>query len=438
MLKGVTNTSLLASLRKNNFHFRLLVTTTRPEAKSEVTVLGSTYPRDDYTNVTEKILSHVGRNLYLQPNHPLSLVRQRIVNHFYKTFVNSRSNPQFSVYENLPPVVSVEQNFDSLLIPENHPSRKKSDCYYINSGYLLRAHTTAHQSELMKSGLNNFLIIGDVYRRDEIDRTHYPVFHQVDAVRLKTKEQLFPNDPSLSLFEEGNNVLGTGENVKQACHTLEAVKLMEHELKTTLIGLAKRLFGEDIKCRWVNVYFPFTEPSWELEVFHDGNWLELLGCGIMKQSILSGAGVQDRVGWAFGIGLERIAMCLYKIPDIRLFWSKDSGFLSQFETDDVEKDITYKPVSQFPQCINDISFWLPQDRGFASNDFYDLVRSVGGNLVEQVVLVDEFKHPKSGKTSHCYRIIYRHVERTLTQSEVNVLHKEIENCVQQQLGVAIR
>lgn len=439
MLKTATTSILSAPLRSTHrVYFRLLVSTTQPELKNEVTVLGNTYPKDNYTNVTEKVLSHVGKNLYLQKYHPLSLVRQRIVNYFYKTFANSRGNPEFSVYENLSPAVSVKQNFDSLLIPENHPSRQKSDCYYINRGYLLRAHTTAHQSELIKSGLNNFLIIGDVYRRDEIDRTHYPVFHQVDAVRLKTKEQLFSNDPSLNLFEEGNNIRATGESVKQACHTLEAVKLMEHELKSTLTGLAKQLFGSDIKCRWVNVYFPFTEPSWELEVFHEGNWLELLGCGIMQQPILNAAGVQDRIGWAFGIGLERIAMCLYKIPDIRLFWSQDSGFLSQFKTDNVNKNIIYKPVSQYPQCINDISFWLPQGREFSSNDFYDLVRSVGGNIVEQVVLVDEFQHPKTGKTSHCYRIIYRHMEKTLTQSEVNAVHKEIENNAHQLLGVTIR
>lgn len=435
MLK-IINASHLQLCLKNSS--RLLVTTTQPNVTNEITILGTTYTKDDYTNVTDRILSHIGRNTFLQKYHPLSLVRQRIVNYFYKTFTNSRGNPEFSVYENFIPIVSVEQNFDSLLIPEDHPSRRKSDCYYINREYLLRAHTTAHQSELIKAGLNNFLIIGDVYRRDEIDRTHYPVFHQIDAVRLKTKEQLFPNEPSLSLFEEGNNVCGIGDSVKQACHTLEAVKLMEHELKSTLIGLAKHLFGDGIKCRWVNVYFPFTEPSWELEVFHDGNWLELLGCGIMKQPILSSAGVQDRVGWAFGIGLERIAMCLYKIPDIRLFWSRDSGFLSQFETDDVDKNIVYKAISQYPQCVSDISFWLPEEKEFTSNDFYDLVRSVGGNIVEQVVLIDEFKHPKTGKLSHCYRIIYRDMEKTLTQAEVNVVHKEIQKCAQQKLFVTVR
>lgn len=213
---------------------------------------------------------------------------------------------------------------------------------------------------------------------------------------------------------------------------------MEHELKSTLVGLAQDLFGKDVKCRWVEVYFPFTEPSWELEIYHNDTWLELLGCGIMQQSILSNAGVKDRIGWAFGIGLERIAMCLYQVPDIRLFWSRDSGFLHQFKVDDLNQQITYRPISQYPQCLNDISFWLPQDRTFHSNDFYDLVRSVGGDIIEQVVHVDEFKHPKTGKTSHCYRIIYRHTEKTLTQDEVNIVHDSIGNAAREYLGVIIR
>lgn len=391
-----------------------------------ITVLNRTYSRDDYTNITDKICSFLGRNIYLESYHPLCLVRQRIVNYIYKSFVSRRGNPLFSVYENLPAVVSIEQNFDSLLIPVDHPSRQKSDCYYFNKDYVLRAHMTAFQSELMKSGLNDFLMIGDVYRRDEIDRTHYPVFHQVDAVRLRTKEQLFHKDEELNLFEEGNNTAFTGSQEKQACHTLEAVKLMEYELKNTLLGLARDLFGKDIKYRWIDTYFPFTQPSWEMEIFYDDNWLELLGCGIMRQPILTNSGISDKIGWAFGLGLERIAMCLYEIPDIRLFWSKDSGFLNQFKTEDGKK-IIYKSISQYPQCHNDISFWLPEDKEFSSNDFYDLVRSIGGDLIEQVVLIDEFKHPKTGKSSHCYRIIYRHMERTLTQEEVNAVHKEIEH-----------
>ncbi|XP_069687700.1 probable phenylalanine--tRNA ligase, mitochondrial isoform X1 [Periplaneta americana] len=411
-------------------------------AKSEedvhhVLINGREFQRDKWTNVTPKILSHLGRNLHLQKCHPLSLLKQRIVNLFYKKFVGRTGNPIFSVYDNLDPVVTVAQNFDSLLIPQDHPSRLKSDCYYINHDYLLRAHTTAHQSELIGMGLNNFLIAGDVFRRDEIDSSHYPVFHQVDAVRLCSKHDVFrsfDNGDNMAVFEKG----GVRTAEKQESHTVEASKIMEDEVKSTLVALAQNLFGQEVKYRWLDAYFPFTHPSWELEVLYRDNWMELLGCGVMEQKIVDNAGAHDRIGWAFGLGLERLAMCLYDIPDIRLFWSTDTGFLSQFDNKDPNDSIRYKLTSVYPQCINDISFWLPKDSSYSSNDFYDLVRDIGGDIVEQISLVDNFTHPKKQQTSHCYRIVYRHMEKTLTQEEVNVIHKRIEQEAAQKLNVEIR
>jgi len=397
-----------------------------------VEIAGKRFEKDAWTNVTPKILSHVGRNLYLQSNHPLSLVRERIINYFYKTF--TRSSGKFTVVDNINPVVTVEQNFDSLLIPESHPSRAKSDCYYINSNYLLRAHTTAHQKELMQNALNNFLITGDVYRRDEIDKTHYPVFHQIDGVKLYNKKDLFGNK-DLELFEPGYST----EMGKQTCHTLEAVKILEHQLKLCLGGLAKEIFGTNVEYRWVDTHFPFTCPSWELEVKYENDWLELLGCGVMRQPIISEAGISDRVGWAFGLGLERIAMKLYDIPDIRQFWSTDSGFLNQFKNANFDDNIKFKPVSKYPQCTHDISFWLPdQSDEYSSNDFYDLVRNIGGDVIEQVSLIDNFSHPKKNKVSHCYRIVYRHMDKTLTTDEVNQIHKQIEKAAVASLRVIIR
>ncbi|XP_001605577.1 probable phenylalanine--tRNA ligase, mitochondrial [Nasonia vitripennis] len=413
---------------------------TAPEANKSlgsIELLGQKYPTDDWTNITPKIISKLGKNLHVTKNHPLSHVRQCIVNHFYRTYSNRVGNPLFSVYDNLRPIVTTAQNFDSLLVPPDHPSRKKSDCYFVNQETLLRAHTTAHQAELIAMGLDNFLVIGDVYRRDEIDSTHYPVFHQVDGVRLCTTEEVFQNvkdSNKLSIFEHR----GVESADKQACHSLESVKIMEHDLKQALVGLAQSLFGKDIKYRWVDQYFPFTHPSWELEVFFNNNWLEVLGCGIIRQEILQKAGTVDRIGWAFGLGLERLAMCLYSIPDIRLFWSTDPGFLNQFITDDVNKAITYKPVSIYPQCYNDISFWLPQDTPYCSNDFYDLVREIGGDMVEQIMLIDEFVHPKTKKASHCYKIVYRHMEKVLSQEEVNQIHKQIEKAAAEQLNIVIR
>lgn len=207
-----------------------------------VELLGKKYPTDDWTNVTKSVTEKLSRNLHVTPFHPLSHVRQRIVNYFYSLYRNRCGNPIFSVFDNLSPIVSVHQNFDSLLVPEDHPSRNKSDCYYINKDTLLRAHTTAHQSELISMGLNNFLVIGDVYRRDEIDCTHYPIFHQVDVVRLCTSDEIFENvkdADGLKLFEHGD----AESSEKQSSHSLEAVKIMEHELKTVLLGLAREIFG---------------------------------------------------------------------------------------------------------------------------------------------------------------------------------------------------
>lgn len=118
---------------------------TSPAIRNTISICNQTFPTDSWTNVTPKILSYQGRNIYLQKDHPLSIIRQQIVNYFYKTFVNAKGNAIFSVFDNLSPVVTPAQNFDQLLIPKDHPSRAKTDCYYVNEQHLLRAHTTAHQ-----------------------------------------------------------------------------------------------------------------------------------------------------------------------------------------------------------------------------------------------------------------------------------------------------
>ncbi|XP_013075159.2 phenylalanine--tRNA ligase, mitochondrial-like [Biomphalaria glabrata] len=396
-------------------------------------ILGTTYPTDNLTNVTPAVLEKIGKNLHNQFNHPLQLIFKRIESYFHKTFLK-RGNPLFSSYDRLSPVVTHEQNFDSLLVPKNHISRSPSDTYYINSEYMLRAHTSAHQRDLIQSGLDAFIVVGDVYRRDAIDATHYPVFHQIEGVRLFSDFQLFnsgSDSKSVTLFENGSR-----DEHKQEFHTLETSKLIELDLKNCLEGLMKHLFGSEVTMRWVNAYFPFTHPSWELEIYYQDEWIEMLGCGVMEQKLVHSAGASDKAGWAFGMGLERLAMKLYSIPDIRLFWSTDTGFLGQFEGKKFNENITYKSVSKYPQCVNDISFWIPDN--YSSNDFYDIVRSIGGDLVEQVKLVDEFQHPKKKRFSHCYRIVYRHMEKTLTQEEVNQVHQQIELLAASQLGVEIR
>ncbi|XP_061163525.1 phenylalanine--tRNA ligase, mitochondrial-like [Saccostrea echinata] len=399
-----------------------------------VDVLGSTYTTDQTTNVTQKILEKIGKNLHCKHNHPLNLITRRIENYFNNNFRNNWRAPMFSKFDRLSPVVTLTQNFDTLLVPPDHPSRALSESYYLNSTYMLRAHTSAHQSDLIKTGLDAFLVVGDVYRRDTVDASHYPAFHQMEGVRLFSKQELFSHveDTSkVTFFEEG-----TRNGTKQERLTVETSLCLEQDLKDTLRNLANHLFGDDVEMQWVDAYFPFTHPSWELEIKYQGEWLEVLGCGLIEQDILTSAGADSKVGWAFGLGLERLAMRLYSIPDIRLFWSEDSRFYKQFDVDDPDKKITFKPFSKQSPCINDVSFWVPND--FSENDFYDIVRSIGSDLVESVELFDDFVHPKTKRRSKAYHITYRHMERSLTQEEVNDIHGNIMEEAVTQLGIQIR
>merc|ERR1712023_538285 len=146
----------------------------------------------------------------------------------------------------------------------------------------------------------------------------------------------------------------------------EAKRLAETELKDILSGLAKHIFG-DVEMRWNEDYFPFTEPSFELEVRFEEKWLEVLGCGVIHDEVYSNANMDGRIGWAFGLGLERLAMVLFGIPDIRLFWTDDPRFHSQFTKGVLNK---FVPYSKYPICYKDVSFWLPDDRNIHVNDIY--------------------------------------------------------------------
>jgi phenylalanyl-tRNA synthetase alpha chain len=168
--------------------------------------------------------------------------------------------------------------------------------------------------------------------------------------------------------EDPNPPFHIERNPLQSRHAAEEAEAIAAHLKRSLEDMVVTIFNaakgatdiatpdEPLKVRWVEAYFPFTSPSWELEVFWQGDWLEVLGCGVVSQAILDNATVPNRVGWAFGIGLERIAMLLYGIPDIRLFRSKDTRFLSQFsEAAPIKR---FVPFSKYPACFKDVSFWL--------------------------------------------------------------------------------
>jgi len=306
--------------------------------------------------------------------------------------------------DDLSPIVSTHENFDSLLIPQDHVSRRKSDTYYLNNDTLLRCHTSAHQSKLLKQGMRKFLVTGDVYRKDEIDATHYPVFHQMEGVKV---------------FEDDD------------------LMTVENDLKEGLEGMVRAVFG-DVEMKWSADYFPFTDPSFELEINYQDKWLEVLGCGVMQPQILRDANISsnNNKAWAFGLGLERLAMILFEIPDIRLFWSQDTRFLEQFESSGSSKIFKFQPFSKYPPVFKDIAFWLGDE--FHPNDLAEVVREVAGDLVERVELIDAFTHPKTERESNCFRITYRSMDRSLTDEEINELQAGVREQAETVLGVELR
>lgn len=330
----------------------------------------------------------MGRNLHNTKNHPLEIIKRKIYNYF---------GDSFEKFEDMDPVVRVEENFDKLLIKEDHPARAASDTYYVDENHVLRTHTSAHQNELMVKGHTKFLATGDVFRKDEIDSSHYPVFHQMEGV---------------CIVEEGQDA--------------------KEELLKILDGLVAHLFpGHEYRVS--DDYFPFTDPSIEIEVKFGDKWLEILGGGVVQQEILENCGIKGKIAWAFGLGLERLAMILFKITDIRYFWTEDERFHKQFESGEI---IEFKEYSKYPPVFKDIAFWIDLDYNY--NNFCEIVRESGGDIVEEIDEIDKFTHPKTMRTSHCYRISYRSNDRSLTNEEVDKIQNEIRNLVETQMNLELR
>lgn len=232
--------------------------------------------------------------------HPLSIV----LNDIEKIFVSMG-------YEVIPAhdIETTYYNFDALNIPQTHPARDEQDTFYINSEQVLVTATSPMQIRVMEKNKPPIKIIspGRVYRTDEIDATHLPMFHQIEGLVV---------DKNITMSD----------------------------LKGTLNVFARELIGENIQTRFRPHYFPFTEPSAEMDVtcfVCGGNgcktckytgFIELLGCGMVHPKVLKNAGINpdEYSGFAFGMGLERIAMQRFGIEDIRLFYENDLRFLTQF------------------------------------------------------------------------------------------------------------
>ncbi len=229
-----------------------------------------------------------GRGLGAGGRHPVTRAMARIERIFRDAGFGVRTGPD---------IEDDFHNFTALNIPENHPARALHDTFYLQGGLLLRTHTSPVQiRSMVEEGVPIRVIApGKVYRCDS-DQTHTPMFHQVEGLVV---------DRNISLAN----------------------------LKAVLHQFVESFFERDARLRFRASYFPFTEPSAEVDVmWEDGRWLEILGCGMVHPNVLANAGVdpEEFTGYAFGMGVERLAMLRYGVRDLRTFFDNDLRFLRQF------------------------------------------------------------------------------------------------------------
>ncbi len=243
-------------------------------------------------------------NSELGSGHPLSIIRSKIIEIFERIGFNVSDGPE---------IEDDWHNFTALNFPENHPAREMQDTFFIerNPDILLRTHTSNVQVRLMKNGQPPFRSImpGRVFRNEAISARAHCVFHQVEGLYVD-------------------------ENVSFA------------DLKHTIYHFAKEMFGKDTQIRFRPSYFPFTEPSAEVDIscqicYGDGcqlckhtGWVEIAGSGMVDPNVLENCGIDSEryTGYAFGMGIERIAQLKYRVNDLRLYTENDVRFLKQFKT----------------------------------------------------------------------------------------------------------
>jgi phenylalanyl-tRNA synthetase alpha chain len=243
------------------------------------------------------------------PGYPYASARPHVISQTLDRIVQIYRRMGFALADG-PEMETEYHNFDALNTPADHPARNEQDTFYVKlppdakyGRLLLRSQTSTVQIRTMEAGKPPFKIIapGRCYRRDEIDATHGIFFHQIEG-------------------------LVVDENVTMG------------DLKGTMEFFFKELLGSETVVRFRPHFFPFTEPSFEIDMARQGHvvrgkkWLEIAGCGMVDPAVLTNAGIDPEkyTGFAFGMGVERIAMMLHGIPDLRLFYENDQRFLKQF------------------------------------------------------------------------------------------------------------
>lgn len=244
-----------------------------------------------------------GEQVNVGTRHPISIVRKRIIDIFSRIGFTLADGPE---------VEDDWHNFTALNFPENHPARDMQDTFFITGDFALRTHTSSVQVRVMenKQPPLRLLAPGRVYRNEAISARAHCFFHQVEGFYIDT-------------------------NVSFA------------DLKQTLLYFAKEMFGEETKIRLRPSYFPFTEPSAEMDISCNicggkgcnvckySGWVEILGCGMVDPAVLDNCKIDSKkyTGFAFGMGIERITMLKYQIKDLRLFSENDIRFLNQFRSE---------------------------------------------------------------------------------------------------------
>src|SRR3989338_1367677 len=253
----------------------------------------------------------------------------------------------------IPEIVPTNILFDLFNMPPGHPARSKSDTYYIDEGHVLRTHDTVFwyyylnhpeiKKRIERKETLGAICYGKDYRKDEIDRTHMNVFHQFGGWLIA------PDD------------LPAGKAGKKT--------IVPEDLKRALTEVATSIFG-NINFRFYDHNFPYTDPSYEMEAEIDGKWSEMVGSGMVRKSVLAELGLTGYHGWAFGVGIERLAMASTELPDIRLLWSEDPRVKSQLKLGQ-----KFREGSKYPAIVRDISFVVPES--FVPNNYFDLIRDIG-------------------------------------------------------------
>ncbi|WGH25233.1 MAG: phenylalanine--tRNA ligase subunit alpha [Candidatus Shikimatogenerans bostrichidophilus] len=230
----------------------------------------------------------------LGAKHPITLIKEKILNILLKL--------NFTIVSNDKEIEDDWHNFQALNFSKYHPSRKMQDTFYINKKLLLRTHTSSIQIRYMKKKKPPIRIItfGKVYRNESISKYSYNMFHQIEILYVDKKKYI-------SIIN----------------------------LKYIINYLITNIFGKKYKYRYRISYFPFTKPSFEIDLYYNKKWIEIIGCGIVNIKVLKNVNLNYKkfTGLAIGIGIERLAMIFYNIKDIRDFFKNDIRFLNQFKSE---------------------------------------------------------------------------------------------------------